>query len=690
MKISLVTASTFERSSRIDPDELLDEDPPLGVLSLAGALRVHHHTPAVFDLTQFLREWNEPDDDCAAAAEWITATDADVYGFSTICSSYPFTLRVAREVRRLAPGAAIILGGPQATVTDREVIEAFPCIDVVVRGEGERVLPDLARALAAGTDLQDVAGLTYRKGGAAHRSADAPIIADLDTLAEPAYDLDPLMPRRMFASVELGRGCPFACEFCSTNDFFRRKFRLRSPTHVIAEMRRIQARYGHSRFGLVHDMFTVDRKRVLAFCDAMLEFGAGMQWSCSARTDCVDEALLERLGEAGCVGLFFGVESGAPTLQKRMGKHLDLEEARRVIAAASRCGVSTTVSTIIGFPDETPEELGQTATFLMDVIRDDRADPQVHLLAALAGTPLAHRYKHALRLHEQVRPDASGATTELHDVSPDDELIEAFPDLFPNFYLVPTLVPTEYLHEVRQFLYQGIRRFRWLLVALDLECGGILAVFDAWLAWRPRAIALGDYYRQRLFVLEFLQFVSDTYVGRGCPATDVLTAYSQALCDLPARADASDSMLESTEYLEDGVPVLPPLARFLKTNGSVPATIDALKRRQSPLARDLAPEVPLFVQRTPPRFYRLVELPPIPAAILGWCDGTRRVPEVIDAFRASGLRLDGVDAPDVCRYMLAYLANEGLLRFRPDTTAAYAATRSPHVERERLEPVPHY
>ena len=89
--------------------------------------------------------------------------------------------------------------------------------------------------------------------------------------------------------LELGRGCPFACKFCSTNDFFRRNFRLKSPGQVIAQMRALHRLYGHTSFELIHDMFTVNRKRVVAFCEAMVASGEKFQWYCSARTDSVDD-----------------------------------------------------------------------------------------------------------------------------------------------------------------------------------------------------------------------------------------------------------------------------------------------------------------------------------------------------------------------------------------------------------------
>ena len=108
--------------------------------------------------------------------------------------------------------------------------------------------------------------------------------------------------------------------------------------------------YGFRGFNLVHDMFTVDRRKVVAFCEAMIQADEGFKWSCSARTDCVDEELLELMARAGCDGVFFGVESGSKRMQRIIDKDLDPEQARSAVEIAERLGISTTVSTIVGFP----------------------------------------------------------------------------------------------------------------------------------------------------------------------------------------------------------------------------------------------------------------------------------------------------------------------------------------------------
>ena len=64
--------------------------------------------------------------------------NSTLYGFSSICSSYPLTIRIARVLKMLRPESTILLGGPQASVVDMQTLAAFPFVDLVLRGEAER------------------------------------------------------------------------------------------------------------------------------------------------------------------------------------------------------------------------------------------------------------------------------------------------------------------------------------------------------------------------------------------------------------------------------------------------------------------------------------------------------------------------------------------------------------------------
>ncbi len=350
MRVCLISAPTANQfDSRMvgetDAARIMGELAPVGILSLAAVLEAKGLQPEVVDLNRVYYDWlqksnqsqsNPESDFCSFAGAYLADRDFDFFGFSTVCSSYPLTLRIAAEVKRAHRDSVVVLGGPQASVVDVSTMRAFPWIDVVVRGEAEHTLPVLVDALANHSSLAGVPGITFRQGKEAVRNPEAPLVADLDALPFPAFHLFPDVRFCRHFPLELGRGCPFSCTFCSTNDFFRRRFRLKSPEHMIAEMRKVRQDYGISSFELVHDMFTVDRKRVVEFCEALLESKEEFTWGCSARTDCVDEELIALMAKAGCRGIFFGIETGSRRMQKIIDKGLELNDSAERVRSCDK------------------------------------------------------------------------------------------------------------------------------------------------------------------------------------------------------------------------------------------------------------------------------------------------------------------------------------------------------------------
>ncbi|OEJ21824.1 hypothetical protein AR457_41105 [Streptomyces agglomeratus] len=692
--ISPPTVTDFEDASVAESDaiRLIAEHAPIGVLSLAAVVEGLGHPLDVIDLNRWYYEYlrasghhTEGRNFCEFAARRLAELPVDVYGFSTICSSYPLTLRMAQEVKRVNPRATVILGGPQASVVDVATLREFSCVDYIVRGEAEVTLPLLLGALTADGSLAGIEGITYRADNKIVRTPNAPVISDLDTLPMPAFHLYPYVRECRYLPLELGRGCPFACEFCSTNDFFRRRFRLKSPDRVIGEMSRLQQQYGVSTFDLVHDMFTVDRKRVVEFCEALLASGKTFYWNCSARTDCVDDELIELMAQAGCKGIFFGIETGSPRLQKSIKKRLDLADAARRIECTDRHGITTAVSLITGFPEETMEDLRDTVHFLLDSLRLDNAAPQLHLLAPLAETPIHARYRDQLTL-DDIYSDMSYQGWRQDRA--DRRMIEAHPDVFPNFYNVPTpWLERAYLQELRDFILHGMQRFRWLLVALHQQSGDLLTVFDAWRAWRHsqgaarRAHGMDSsvYYANLSFRLDFLRFLRSDYLSTDDPAQLAVTAMVEfetafdppdaAATEPEGAADtagvASEApgpvVLRPDEVLGfEAVPRLPDRVRVAHLGIDYNCLISCLKEKGN-LAQ--VPRLPLVMaeRRVDDHTSEFVQLSHLSTQLLQLCDGTRTVRQIADLFGTLDVDVDGIAPVKAGVFGLELLRQQGVI-----------------------------
>ncbi|HVF59993.1 MAG TPA: radical SAM protein [Thermoanaerobaculia bacterium] len=693
MKLCLVSAPTateFEdpRLAESDAIRTIAEHAPLGILSLAAVLEEQGLVPTILDLNQLYYEWlrgpsevRQEFDFCAYASRHLARHDSEVFGFSTICSSYPLTLRIATALRQARPEATVVLGGPQASVVDVATMTAFPAVDFVVRGEAEATFPALLQQLAEGRRGCDIPGITYRRNGRVERNGNAPPIADLDSLPFPAFHLYPNMSSCSYLPLELGRGCPFACSFCSTNDFFRRQFRLKSPQRLLADMRRVKSTYGLDNFDLVHDMFTVDRRKVATFCRAILDSGERFYWGCSARTDCIDEALIRLMHRAGCRGIFFGIETGSERMQKIIKKGLDLAESRRVIEFSSRLGIKTAVSLITGFPEETMEDFRATAAFFMDSLRFDFADPQLCLLAPLAETPIETQHRGRL-VFDDVISDMSfqGWRQDLAD----RDLIAEHPDIFANFYSVPTPeLDRHFIREFREFVLVGASVFRWLLVGLHQMRGDLVEVFTAWRTWRQEnegtlsGGSVAEYYSHVHFRRAFLSFVRSRYssaAGAGA-VIELLANYEEALLQpgedqsvaqpgAGPRAAPGDALIAS-----DMIPVVAPGVRVLRLAGDYKRVVRCLKKGKA-IGRVGSREVTVIARAREDGDAEVLQLSKLSAELLRLCDGGRKVADVADGFSRLVSDVRGIPGERACIVGLELLRRQGLVVILSEGAAA--------------------
>jgi radical SAM superfamily enzyme YgiQ (UPF0313 family) len=686
MNICLVsppTVTDFEDPKMAESEAVrrISEHAPIGILSLAAVLDGVGITPHLIDLNHLYYDYLRSDRPLSYSGgflEYLThyfkCLAFDVFGLSTICSSYPFTIRLASEIKRLHPESAVVLGGPQASAVDVPTLSVFPFIDFIVRGEAEETLPRLLDAISSGAGWERLTGITFRQRGQVVRNPNAPVIHDLDALPTPAYHLYPYLKGANYVALELGRGCPFACKFCSTNDFFRRDFRLKSPELLIGEMKAIKETYGITTFDLIHDMFTVNRRKVAAFCEAMLECGEKFYWMCSARTDCVDDSLIDLMAEAGCRGIFFGIETGAARMQKLTNKRLDLDEAAKRIECTDRHEITTAVSLITGFPDETIDDLRDTVSFFMDSLRFDHAQPQLHILAPLAETPYHLEYRERLIL-DDIFSDMSYQGWRQDAL--DRELIASYPEIFPNFYAVPTPLDRQYLKELREFILYGIEWFRWLLVALHQDSGHLMKVFDEWRAWHAKREDLTSapsldwtpFYARRDFRQEFLPFVKSHYnptFSKARSAISALVDFGVFSADIDQREDSGSTdqtaagSVESPVFNLDTVPVLAKDIFLTRLEADYNEIIECLRTKGR---LDLVSEQPVTmaakaIKDKPVEF---IQLSAASAKLIHLCDGKRSIGEIADMYSAVGEDFRGIPPHKACVFGLALLSQEGLV-----------------------------
>jgi len=436
MKLLLVDNLLFE-GTREHPR--FDLQPHLGLMSLVAVLRSAGHESSIYD----------PKSDLAGGKLRLDGTlydnmvsrilsfEPDVIGFTALGCNFHCVVRAASRLKEERPDLPILLGGPHATILAREILKSFPAFDVIVRNEAEQsILPVLEHL--SNFKLADIQGISFRsREGEVTDNPGNTVIADLDTLPMAAYDCYPLADMKLDSiRVEAGRGCPFSCTFCSTASFFGRSYRLKSTARLVREMETLNAEYGYTDFKLNHDLFTVNRKKVVHFCEAVA--GYGYTWACSARVDCVDPELLRIMRAAGCRRIYFGIEAGSFRMQEISRKGLDVRLVKPTLELTEQLGIRTITSYITGYPEEREADQEET----LDQVgwhhcrREGLNDSQLHLLTPEPGTKLIADYGCRLLL------DAHVSGFNFPRIQPeDDKLLEQAPAIFANHYHFPTELP---------------------------------------------------------------------------------------------------------------------------------------------------------------------------------------------------------------------------------------------------------
>ncbi len=371
---------------------------PTGLGLIAAWLRNAGYRVAVIDVNG-LRLSDEE------VLEQIRQLHPSVIGIGGLVTTYTWIKRIVPRIRAEQPDCPIVLGGSVGASIIETALSSLD-IDVIAVGEADNTVLELLPALLNGQGMEDIAGLAYRRNGAIVRTAARPMIADLDELPYPAWDLFPMEVYLTNPVVGVGkdvdiissRGCPFPCAYCYR--IFGRKYRTRSAEHVVGEMEALQHNYDVDFISFQDDCFVIDKERVFAICDLIdrNQRLASLRWSCTGRVTVCDKELLKRMRASGCVSVSYGIESGSETILNVMQKHVNLEQAKQAIAHTRAVGLRCPVSFMIGYPGETRETVMETVAFCEEMNIPLSA---LMFTCPYPGTPLYEQVKHSESFRRQ-------------------------------------------------------------------------------------------------------------------------------------------------------------------------------------------------------------------------------------------------------------------------------------------------
>lgn len=372
---------------------------PLGLAYLAVVLREEGHEVLIYDADcnvnptkmdfsrleesypfylQSLRDENNPI--LKEIRETIRNFNPDIIGISVWTTFAASAFRIASICKEWNRDVPVVMGGPHISIKYDEVMNICPDVDFLIRGEGEGPLSEFVKAFEknkgvtplSNPEILSIKDISYKKDGKVIHNPSGEFAKDLDKIPFPARNL--LLNKGSYSSEDMGlfmtsRGCPYSCSYCATS-IWERKTRYRSIDNVMPEIRFVIEKYGTKQFTFKDDSFTVNRKRVVEFCEKLIKEGFGISWDCNTRVNLVDEEMLKLMKKAGCTSIKVGIETGSERILKLMNKNITLEQCRQAAKLFRKVGIHWTGYFMMGIPSETKEDTYQTLKFMKELNPD--------------------------------------------------------------------------------------------------------------------------------------------------------------------------------------------------------------------------------------------------------------------------------------------------------------------------------
>lgn len=296
----------------------------------------------------------------------------NVIGISCIFSSQLFNiLRMARLSKEVSPKVKTVVGGLHPTFFPNEFLSSMD-VDYIIMSEGEYRFLNFLDILSKGSSLMDFEGIAFRdRNGSIIIYSPQSKIENLDELPFPArhllkmekyidvnISLSPFPRKKRVAEVLTSRGCPNRCIFCASSNFWGHNFRGRSVDNVINEMKFLKDTYGIEEIQFSDDNLTYDRDRMKELCRKLIPLKLSWCTPNGVSVNTLDEDMIDLMKQAGCYQITFSVESASHrVLKKIMHKSVDLERLPKLVEKAHKVGISSHATFVMGFPNETLEEI---------------------------------------------------------------------------------------------------------------------------------------------------------------------------------------------------------------------------------------------------------------------------------------------------------------------------------------------
>ena len=285
-------------------------------------------------------------------------------------------IALSQLARRLRPEVPVIFGGWHSSLLPEQTIRSGKT-DMVVRGQGERTLLEIALQLREGKFPVAVSGISFNDGEQVFHNPERPA-ENIHHFPTPAFSLanfdayEKRTGRRKlpFAS---SLGCPYACHYCTDQVFYERRFNAYPVSRVVADVTGLVEQHRLEEVAFLDSNFPVNVRRAIDIARGFIDAKVRFSWTFQASTDLLcrmsdDEVCL--LGQAGVTHMGFGTESASETVLESMNKkHQRIDDMFETARKSQQAGIRVTFNLILGYPGETEADRVETFRVMSDIFQ---------------------------------------------------------------------------------------------------------------------------------------------------------------------------------------------------------------------------------------------------------------------------------------------------------------------------------
>ncbi len=252
----------------------------------------------------------------------------DLLGFSTYIWNLEETLQVAEIIKIVSPNTKILLGGPEVSFDDEDILDKYSFIDFIIYGEGEETFREFVEATISQKDYKHILGLIYRENNVI-KNLPRPLIKDINIIPSPYKNVSEEFKNKI-VYYESSRGCPFNCEFCLSSTIKGVRY---LPIERVKEDLESLIESGVSQVKFVDRTFNANKKYAMEIMRFIMDKDPDdINFHFEVTAHLIDEEMLEFLKQCK-EGLFqfeIGVQSTNENTIEAIGRVTDFEKLKNV------------------------------------------------------------------------------------------------------------------------------------------------------------------------------------------------------------------------------------------------------------------------------------------------------------------------------------------------------------------------